>query len=189
MTAQDVEAAYAAKAQEVADLFTGGATVAEVARQLGMYPGKVRRFLAFKGIDMAQVRKDVLAAKRIARRDAANAKRVAAQAAARALIEETAERYMLGESTSELAKHYGVTREAIRQRIAKAGFEPADLREHLFSELEFLCGTDSFEGLCQRLGTTTKSVHALCMKWDRAELYRRLTKTRITDYTEDQNAA
>lgn len=189
MSLESVAAAYAAKAQECADAFLGGLTVAEVARELWLDQKTVKARLRFAGIDYAQVKKDRAEARRAAKREASQAARAAREAAAQALAEETAERFVRGESMTELAKRYGVSTEAIRQRIHKAGTSPEDLRDHLFYELDFLCGTDSFDGLCARLNITMTAVKAMCERYDRMDLYRRLSKTRITNYTEDQNVA
>lgn len=188
MSGQDVAEQYAARAREVAELFLAGASVAEVSDQLGMYPSKVNRFLTFAGVDTKAVREQRRIDKLTAKRDAKNAEAIRRAEAAQALIDDTAQRYLNGETTTELARAYHVTNEAIRLRLKRAGVDLHAHREYLFGELDFLCGTDSFDNLCARLGTDIKAVRALCATHDRQALFERLSKTRITDYSEDQNA-
>lgn len=198
MSVRKVSERVQRRAEEVGAAFLAGESPQQIADRFGIDRTYVYKFLRYQGISPAEVLGRRREAARLKKEQAAEAKREAARerkerakAEKARAVEAVVNAYRQGETTAQIAKRLGVSRQRVQQRLKDGGVSLKGEWEHIFSELDFLCGTDSFEGLCERLRTKPDAVREASYTYGYGDIYARLSKTRIDNYytEEDQNAA
>lgn len=109
--------------------------------------------------------------------------------------DEIIRRFNEGEThLGKLANSLGLGRGSVVHCLTHAGYDTKRHvqsiskmeNEYIIEELEFLCGTDTLESLCERLDVKPKYLlFTLLPREGRTDLAERLMETRLRDYSSD----